>query len=314
MSVLLERVQTNISTQHQALRDLELRHIPHLFYHNNLGMEDGYVTSEIIYDLYENLSTNWLYSATLQLTMGGSEPPWSQDGWSFTPIDLTQFLDRSQKTDPSTPDLANNVSIITPSIRGRLKCSPYENLDNTSAWLTFQEFGNKSQWDASTIPHDIKSAYQPGHLKDGKVWPYFLDTWYLCRESRPTCCTNGSSWPPPASALGRWSANEDIHENLLPPFNITAKWIYGPFVSGLTRVDDEAEYDAEYGVFLEIPSVQALDCTPIIERSSALVTVNQISGNVKDFSILEEPEEASEAWAHNFIVHRNDDYSNITVR
>lgn len=74
-------------------------------------------------------------------------------------------------------------------------------------------------------------------------------------------------------------------------------------------------------MFLEIPSVQALDCTPIIETSSAWVTVDQESGSVKEFSILDKPEAATEAWAHSFVTHRDDsmtffnmDYFNMTVR
>lgn len=308
MSALLIRTQTNISTLHQVSRGLELRQIPYLSEYQTWSPRDGYKNIEIVYDLYRNLSTNWLYSATLQLTMGGSQPPWSHDGWSFIPIDVAQFSNTSQNMDPSSGDWATNVSITTPAIRGRLDCSPYESLDNVSAWLTLQDLFNGSDWDGDTVPHETRRVYQPGCLKDGEVWPYFFDTSYLSNGGIPACCMNGSSWPPSASALGRWSVSDNPYAHLRPPFNLTTKWIYGRVVTGLKHIRPiltEDPEDIEYMAFLAVPSAQALDCTPIIETSSALVTVDQRSGGVKDFQILEEPKEASEAWTHNFIAHNN---------
>lgn len=323
MSALLERTQTNVSTSHQALRGLELRQVPYLYKFDPSSSMGGYSNSQIISELFTNFSTNWLYSATLQLTMGGSQPPWSRDGWSFIPIDLTKFLNESQKIDPLSLDWATNLSITTPAIRGRLECTPYENLSNLSAWLTLQEFENISDWNASTIPHAIKSAYHLGYRKERKglpvaveVRPYFFNTSYLTDGSFPTCCTNGSRWPPLAAALGRWSVSDDPYGDFQPPFNLTTKWIHGPLISGL-----QDAHGAKYFMFLEIPSAQALDCTPIIETSSALVTIDQESGSVQDFSILEEPKVVAEAWSHNFVTHSDasismlePDYFNMTVR
>lgn len=304
MSALLERNHTSISTSNQASRGLELRKIPYLF-ETNSSDTVGYTKSEFASDLYTKLSKNWLYSATLQLTMNGSQPPWSRDGWSFTPIDLAQFSNGSQYMDPSSSDLVVNVSITTPAIRARLECSPYEDLGNTSAWLTLRDLRNTSYWNASTIPHAIKSAYQPGYRKDGKLLPHFFNTSYLTDGTVITCCSNGSSWPPPPSALGRWTVSGNPDAELQPHFNLTIKWIYGPLISGLMLNSVVNATAAEFAMFPEIPLVQALDCIPIIETSSAWVKVDQRSGRVMDFSILDEPKEASEAWAHNFVEHFN---------
>lgn len=39
-------------------------------------------------DLYWIEPRGWIHSAVNQLTRNGSEPPWSRDGWSFTPVNL----------------------------------------------------------------------------------------------------------------------------------------------------------------------------------------------------------------------------------
>ncbi|KAF2195642.1 hypothetical protein K469DRAFT_744158 [Zopfia rhizophila CBS 207.26] len=49
----------------------------------------GDFATQIVEHLYSNISSNWIYGATIQLSLSGSEPAWSTNGWSFTPITIS---------------------------------------------------------------------------------------------------------------------------------------------------------------------------------------------------------------------------------
>jgi hypothetical protein len=81
--------------------------------------------------LHRNLTAHWMYTATNQLALNGSEPAWSKDGWSFVPLDLRNVsLLMPGKVDNKDQDDIGQSSRVnvstTPAIRGRIECSPHE--------------------------------------------------------------------------------------------------------------------------------------------------------------------------------------------
>lgn len=71
-------------------RELELRTISTLITavsNDPTGLYDGVNTAEasVLSTLYGQLETNWLYSAIIQMSLNGTQPAWSSDGWSFVP-------------------------------------------------------------------------------------------------------------------------------------------------------------------------------------------------------------------------------------
>ncbi|KAK0663157.1 hypothetical protein DIS24_g1201 [Lasiodiplodia hormozganensis] len=234
--------------------------------------------------------------------MNGSQPPWSRDGWSFAPLDLSQ-LEIPNPPQNSSIVPATNISVVTPAIRGRIECSPYENLNNLSAWVTERDLTNTSLWNASSNPHNIKTAYELGELTyvgSDLAYPNFFNTSILADDSTPTCCENGStnSWPPKGAAIGNWSP--DRGTTFEPPFNFTTKYIWGNHFSADLITDNIYTSPTRF-LFTDVPQVQALKCMPIIEKSSANVTVDRQTGNVAKFDILERPSSADEAWRYNFV-------------
>lgn len=287
------------------------------------GLWSGRNEISIVADLYTNLSTNWLYSATLELTMNGSQPPWSRDGWSFVPLQLSQFENNSliQDVADSSAGPTTNVSVMTPAIRARIDCSPFANLDNTSAWLATWNLGNSSEWNSTSVPHNISTAHEPG-FRDSKGYmsAHFFNTMFLADGSRPVCCGNGTDWPARSSVFGNWSPFQtDENYIIRQPFNFAMKWVYGNLITGVRSVKNHYGYPdldrtKEHVMFLEVPLAQALECTPIIEEALASVTVDRRSGQVIDFAIEEEPMNTTEAWTDVFIGSGDGPDYNITVR
>jgi hypothetical protein len=54
-------------------------------------------------------------------------------------------------------------------------------------------------------------------------------------------------------------------------------------------------------MFTEVPSLQALNCRPVIELAEADVTVDYTTGVVQDFTILGEPQPNSQPWSDPFV-------------
>lgn len=216
-----------------------MRTIPFLYEGNYFmtGLWAGRNEISIIADLYTNLSTNWLYSAALELTMNGSQPPWSRDGWSFVPFQLGQCENNSliQDAIKSSGGPTTNTSVTTPAIRGRIDCSPFANLDNTSAWLATWNLGNSSEWNSTSVPHNITTASEPGFRdSEGYMSAHFFNTVFLADGSRPVCCGNGTDWPPKSSVFGNWYPFEtDENYVIRQPFNFAVKWVYGHLITGV---------------------------------------------------------------------------------
>ncbi|KAK0610239.1 hypothetical protein DIS24_g12137 [Lasiodiplodia hormozganensis] len=268
---------------------------------------------QILKNMYRDFATNWMYSATIQLTLNGSEPAWSLDGWSFLPIDLSKISNSSihHKGNQTAAEMSS-VSTTTSALRGRLECSPYENLDNVSTWLTTYDLSNSSAWNASTFPVDWTIGYELGvngnaTTPDDPVYNMFNDTYLLWDASRVSCCTNGTNDAERASAFGYWTPYypDDISLDLKLnpnsyPMNFTTKWIYGHAASGFQKNGSETERF----IFREVPSAQALHCAPIIETASANVVVNEQTGEVQSYSILDEPKSSDDAWRDVYLMHQ----------
>lgn len=242
-----------------------------------------------------------MYTATIQLALNGTEPSWSRDGWSFVPIDLsiTESGSPIQKVGSASFNPSKNVSVSTPAIRARLECTAYPDLANTSDWLTTLDLSNHSIWNASTRPQDVMTGYQLG--TGGQYGTgFFVDTNVLGTATYLACCANGTTQPTQGrSAVGYWSKTDPFAVGYEVQWQnkITVKWIYGDLLSGLRYVNSTDNVT----LFTEVPAAQALHCTPAIEKATADVTVDQRTGRVQSFKIIDEPKSALEAWKDLYI-------------
>ncbi|KAJ5289933.1 uncharacterized protein N7443_010186 [Penicillium atrosanguineum] len=351
MSALFDRGPGVVSQPITFERSIEIRDIPFVF-----PTEQSYYPSAsndyaavILADLYKNLSTHWMYTATIQLALNGSQPAWSKDGWSFVPTQMTNLSTINLPNDLDASDQAvdgsqTNVSLATPAMRGRIECSEYP-LDvfmNISNWLTIKDISNHTIWNTSTIPKDAKGAYVEGGYQLGAVAPWTGTphpsmiypvntsdaalsgngscpgcTTVFVNPSQITCCENGSSseWDP-SVAVGYWSPNTNLESFSTRQWhrNFTAKWLYGNAVTGIKNNKNTlggAYYDVDM-LFPSIPSILLLDCKPIVESAEADIIVNPANGEIQSFNITSTPKELTEAFADNFLPHNQTHFSRET--
>lgn len=343
MSALWQREPGYLVTGSSVPPSLQLRQIPHVFLGEISPSVHGgdLVAAQALGRLYTNLMTNWMYSAAIQLSLNGSEPTWSHDGWSFVPVDLDSIPHDSNAETGATAGSAEaaetNVTLKTPAIRGRLECSPIPSLDNQTLWLTKHNVGNTSAWNASSIPNGITEGYElgcdgqvdyedafrqlvlfpnttlPGPCKNTKYTTFFANQRHIA------CCVNNATADVvgPAS-VGYWSPNFDDDYRFPQistewPFNLTVKWIHGtPFDSAYQYTNYNASQSYPYPNLLwtQVPEIAALNCMPVMETANASVSLSHPSGRVHAYKILDTPQPDAYGWL-DVLVDRNFSSANV---
>lgn len=280
------------------------------------------VPGEVLASLYGTLETNWLYGATLQLAYNASEPPWSKDGWSFVPLNISTVKPASSSAQSMrSSSLADeellldaalvNVTVPTVATRARLECSPFGGFSNLSSWLTEVHLSNSSVWNVSANPKDLKNGFELGYttwyangysIKNTAMellsYGRRIQTNFFANQSPLQCCADNRTNEVKPAGIGYWSPQLSIDDNIIYSSqlggthgpNFTTKWIYGfphpKLYYANTSVD---ETYTGHLIWRDVPQLTALNCRPVIESSTADVTVDQADGTVQSFKILEQP-------------------------
>lgn len=352
MSAIFDRGTGTVLRSVNLERQLEVRDIPFVYQTQQslLPHSSNDYTAAILDDLFKNISSYWMYTATIQLTLNGSEPAWSKDGWSFVPIDLSSISSNKSLSTigASSPDDASsnpetNVTFETPAIRGRIQCSPpsAQALANISNWLTITDISNHTIYNKSTIPAGLQGGFQLGNEYDNAQYPSQItpltssQNWTDCpgcttvfaNPSSITCCGNGTADSVKGEVgVGYWSPNSDI-DHWTPRSwhkNFTTKWIHGDAVTGIKANNDDAGYSYSDPslLFPEPPSLALYNCEPIVETVNSKITVDPTNGEIQSFELLGTPVTASEPWSDNFLPHNGTivkeregvEYYNVTLR
>lgn len=284
MSSLWTREPGELLSTAQVLAELELRHVPRIEpgrLRQSTGASDP--ATFPLWQAFGDTGTSWMSTATVQLSLNGTEPSWSSDGWSFLPRDLSALSvseAQQQRCANDTTCLSAqsvNVTMRTSAVRARLQCTPYDFLDKTTLWLTEWDLTDKAYWNVSENPRTIDHGYELGYatynnsggcdtalLLDkhekllsnadsydgswlpGAMTPFFVD------NDRLICCQNGSSDNQIHSAsIGYWSPNIRCGTLFTYPYisdtwpnNFTIKWIRGRPVEGYRRNTTNPSYTA----------------------------------------------------------------------
>lgn len=330
-------------------RSLEIRDIPHVFRTEQslYPQNSNDYTATILADLYKNISSYWMYTATIQLALNGSEPAWSKDGWSFVPLDLESISANKSLAKLGASEADNlgsasqtNVTFDTPAIRGRVECSqpPMQALANMSNWLTVTDLTNHTVWNKTTIPSGLEEGFQLGSTYQNAQYPGIItpltssQNWTECpgctsvyvNPSSIICCGNGTSDAGGSVGVGYWSPNDNL-QSWSPrswQSNFTAKWFYGEAYTGIQANSDQV-YTTDIGLLFPVPpSVSMLNCRPVVETADARVTVNPSNGNILSFNITSAPKESSEVFSDNYLPHNKTEilmkegymFYNVTLR
>ncbi|KAI0199994.1 hypothetical protein F4808DRAFT_471185 [Astrocystis sublimbata] len=313
-------------------RQLELRQVPRL----SAGEEQftshaGNYKKTVLSDLFENMRTSWIYGAAVQISLEGSEPPWSSGGWSFVPYDLslipsTTLQNTGNKT--AAPKYPTNATVDTIAIRARLECSPYEYLDleDSKTWLTEWDLTDTTQWGRNTST-ELSRGFELGlsgkgynSIGDENVLLYLDErpdvqgnySTFFVNNKRFQCCENRTEdGTINSGSVGYWSPNLR-NSSFYPDFadtwpaNFTVKWIHGRPIEGYCGIVDTFGCLPRL-LWIEKPRMAALNCMPVIETADATVTVNAADGNVLGFTLRGEPRPDDYAWSDDFKQHKYDD-------
>ena len=352
MSALFDS-DTGVFMDHVVLpRNLEPRRVPRLYEDQTRTplkvLRDGFRFSKvgnhalraILMSAYLQPETNWMYTAMIQTILDGPEPSWSKDGWSFAPIDLTELQNNlifKRRHLKSPNQLAPNITVNTPAIRGRIECTVIEEAKDTSLWLTTINQDNitsiAKSWNSTmeTVLDTRIGTLDPTiapflgiignetyHVPTMTMFNATVRTRFTAKGLDLRCCANISDAAKSYKqsepvVLAYWTENWErrkpppITSDLFradsprPTGNFTVKWIRGP--AGFAPSSNYSSGGNLY--FTEVPAIQAMNCVPIIETSEAEVMINSHNGNVQTYRILQEPVSEDAAWT-DACVYRND--------
>ncbi|PVH89113.1 hypothetical protein DL98DRAFT_565261 [Cadophora sp. DSE1049] len=325
MSALWDRNPGFRTRDINMTRSFEFRSVPAIFEvlpPSVHGYQESTMTQAAkasLSNIFGDLLTGWMYSSINEGTYNSTLAPWMSGDWAFLPVDLDAVPESLSSTEsPSTNGQASTLSAVnatlrTPAIRGRLECTPFDITKNISAWLNTLDFSNKTVWNDSHIPPDLKTGYE---LKTGfalnrsstggqyRYWdgtyPYFS---FFSTNFRLTCCANETEDVVNEASIGYWSSAADY-----PSTSVVVKWIKGyPYsrqfnssASSRQRVGDGSASGSHW-TWKDVPEVTALNCTPIFETANATVTVDTATKIVQNYTILDTPQADPNAFAYNYV-------------
>lgn len=315
MSALFQQNSVSMPHIRSLERSLEVRRDPlvattslqygegiedYMFYDGNPAAEVATMMAESLIDLKDN----WLYTALLQAALQGPEPPWSSDGWSFAPLDLsglTRDLSTSRTADLLGNDAAKliqtaNLTVKTSAVRGRVQCSVIDDF-LPAMWLATEGgWRNLTASDRLYYPQ-ITLEFENA---TSQITPMAATPECCYNQSDPSVSTQSLNM---ITTLGYWTENRDSINVTTKDF--TAKWVRGK--AGFREVGNLAQNPRM--VFKEPPAIQVLNCIPTFETADAEVTVDLSTGTVQKFDILGDPAPDAVAWSDNFQLRRSNESS-----
>jgi hypothetical protein len=270
---------------------------------------DGGV-SAVLKDTIGNFTANWMYTALVEGIFDGPQPSWSKDSWSFIPPDLSNIpsleTERQSKGNSDSFSFADryptaNLTFETTAVRGSIECSHIQESADPRQWLSI--INNHTELQEQGLADD-----ETVFLTNTTIFPGTdYRTTLISGLTAPECCKNGSittgsdrSLSP--VALGYWTMNfpSDLSVNQSALYgksgNFTIKWITG--IAGLYKSSHYQSNNTLY--FIKRPTIQALNCRPLIESAAAIVTVDHVRAQVQHYEILEAAQPEDVAWSDSF--------------
>jgi hypothetical protein len=316
MSALFERQATNVSRSIILERILEIRQIPitteirtvSSSRYSHDPREDPY---RVLDTLLSNPPKNWLSGAAIQLSLNGTSLPWTLDGWSFLPLDISRVPGSSSIQKPAGVDdeksvlHPTNVTLRTSALRARLECNTVPEIGNPSSWLVHPTKSNVPPMEKYNF-----TGVEDFYLLNGTIFNGSpSNTSAFVDGNEIVCCANGTAEDPQRAAIGYWSPTEPLQSldaYAQWPFPIVTKWIVGkPQV-----LKDHSTAHNQLLVFKEIPLMQAARCMPIIESAEMTVVVDKVTNIVHSYELHGTVSAEESAWSEAFIRH---DISNGTA-
>ena len=247
-------------------------------------------------------SKNWLYGATIQVSLKGQELAWSSGEWNFIPVGLANvpsLTPDQRKTGQGTDTVpGSNMTLQTSAMRARLDCEPVDQVADTSSWLVDLP-GEDLLFDDDSM-EALPNGYELARIMFGNSTS---STTVVGDTNVVHCCANGTASDPKRSVIGYWSPTGARPNSRGFPFAkrewpipFVTKWIIGDSVnvgsSGTSTL-----------YFERPPSLQAARCTPVFDVAEATVSVDKNTGTIHSYELKEAPKVDSGAWSEVFVRH-----------
>ncbi|KAI5198770.1 hypothetical protein E4T39_06562 [Aureobasidium subglaciale] len=307
MSALWQREVGSLSHPVNITRRLELRAVPKMFKHEHYTSHGRLMDTthgDALSNTYLSSLQSWIYNAAVEMSQSGSTPAWSRDSWSFVPLDHDDIAAATSSVETSDIGIARNITFETYALSARLECRVIDYPANVSAWLRSIDFSNKTI-DPATNMSVWNSTNSPPNLDHG----YTLTGWANIgpRSGHYVCCANDTF--PGDAAIGYWNnrlwvgdPSEGTYKDM--QMTMTAKLIVGRPLEKLYQSNPpETSNDPPLFIWPEPPVFQMVNCTPFIEYANASVNADVQSGFVHSYEILGPPQNATQAWIDNYLIH-----------
>ncbi|KAG9191876.1 hypothetical protein G6011_10610 [Alternaria panax] len=259
---------------------------------------------EVLDNLLLDPPRRWLPGAAIQLSLNGTKPSWTQDGWSFVPLDLASILQTNAKT--SMP-YSKNVTVTTSALRARLECEEVPEFTNISTWLT--QSNDIQSLGGSYELKGLKNYYSFNHtMFDDSP----LNTSAFATSALLQCCSNETNGESETAVIGYWSpvdVENFPNTDSQWPITFVTNWIVGRPLAFIGQDQD----DGQMLLFKDVPDLQAARCMRIVETADAKVVVDEGAGTVHSYEIIGSVEPAQSAWSEVFVRHALT-YGNSTQR
>lgn len=303
MSAVFEKRIRNVALDVSLQSHLKIRESPfisEILVETKRGVKSKDPRMMVLNELFTNSSQNWLYGAGVQHSFDGAKLPWTSDGWSFLPMNLSSLTQ-----DSNTATLSSlNISFVIPAIRARLDCSPIEEISNVSAWIEPANLTFTDAFEPDAVPYvngsNGTNLYTlPRNMFEGTS----AQTSVLSTANVAVCCANGTMNDPQRAIMGYWSPtipldsqSDDVdmypYQDMPWPLSIATKWIVGKPIS-MPRLDGTQEL-----YYRGVPRIQAAQCVPIIETAEASILLDVQTEMIHYYEIRSPLKRVDRAWAN----------------
>lgn len=341
MAAMFERSPGTVTTVSQMATTVAPRQMPLTYNHSvnpYFTLSSTYGTqASFLQDTMRIATSDWMYSALDQMTLDTQQPDWSQDGWTFTPVNIGELpsvrnysTSATSRKDVEADSLLVsrvNVTLETSALRARLQCNKVDT-ENPS-WFTNNEIDLFPGENSTEAKDAMMRLNRTGYVLPSIVFGNTShETSVFSRTSSIQCCSNETD-PNGRAAVGYWSqmnttawwgfeatlgsaAWVDMGPEAWPP-NFAVKWIVGPTtISNITAYSDGALSKYKIMQFKEVPPMAFVDCKPVIEKAKARVILVHGTGQVLDYEILGEPQAQTDPWTAHFR-HANESNNKDTI-
>lgn len=282
-----------------VLRTAELRSVPAIFtvVSPPTPEDETKISEGVLSNIFENSLTSWMFSSVNEGVYNSTPPPWTSEDWAFSPFNLTSVLAASDRTIQNSTSsfrpATKNVTVQTPSLRGRLECVPID-MSNTSAWLTTVNLTDKATWNGRNLTDNLTVGYEINNfvVKDS------------IESARPLFNISVAGYQMPSSesgmntseetAIGYWTYSaDDLHTS------IVIQWITGHPIPYQLQ-SSISQPPQTHWIWADIPKITALKCLPVFESANAKVDVDLATSAVQSYAIMNEPSPDLNAWSSRY--------------